>query len=153
MPDSFTSPRFQFGIRFSMLARRWRQALEEHLASAGLSDATWLPLAHLHESGDGITQKALAARLGIDGSSLVRLLDILARQSLIERKADATDARARLVYLTPQGRQRCAHIRQELANGEAKFLADISDSDITQMLGCFEQINQRLTSHSSTETK
>ncbi len=139
-----TSLRSRFGIRFSLLARRWRQALDAHLATAGLSDATWIPLIHLHETGGGITQKELAALVGIDGSSLVRLLDILSRQGLIERRMDKSDARARLVHLTPAGVQRVAEIRHELTKGEEDMLADLSDTDISAMLNHFGRIEQRL---------
>ncbi len=98
MTDTPDTPRARFGVRFSMLARRWRRALDAHLVASGLSDATWVPLVHLHELGDGVTQKQLAARVGLDGSSLVRLLDILSRQGLLERRTDTADARARLVF-------------------------------------------------------
>ncbi|MGG2362798.1 MarR family transcriptional regulator, partial [Salmonella enterica] len=54
-------PRARFGLEFALLARRWRRTLDFRLAEAGLTDATWAPLVHLHESGDGISQKALAA--------------------------------------------------------------------------------------------
>lgn len=139
-----TSPRARFGVRFALLARRWRRALDARLAEAGLSDATWVPLVHLHESGDGITQKELAALVGIDGSSLVRLLDILCRQGLVERRVDAADARARLVHLTDAGRARVTEIRRELEKGEAEMLADLSDADIAAMLRNFQLIEQRL---------
>lgn len=140
------SPRARFGVRFALLARRWRRALDARLAEAGLSDATWVPLVHLQESGDGITQKELAALVGIDGSSLVRLLDILSRQGLVERRVDTSDGRARLVHLTEAGRARVAEIRRELSRGEAEMLADLSDADIATMLGQFERIEQRLQS-------
>jgi MarR family transcriptional regulator, transcriptional regulator for hemolysin len=139
-----TSPRARFGVRFSLLARRWRRALDAHLAARGLSDATWTPLVHLQESRDGITQKELAALVGIDGSSLVRLLDILHRQGLIERRVDAADGRARLVHLTDAGRARVAEIRRALVEAEAEILKDISDADIEGMLGHFALIEERL---------
>lgn len=144
MTTAPTSPRARFGVRFSLLARRWRRALDARLAEAGLSDATWVPLVHLQESGGGITQKELAALVGIDGSSLVRLLNILCRQGLVERRVDASDGRARLVHLTAPGKIRVAEIRRELAKGEAEMLADLSDSDIAGMLRHFERIEQRL---------
>lgn len=144
MTDTLSSPRAQFGIRFSLLARRWRRALESQLAAAGLSDATWLPLVHLQQTGGDITQKQLAALVGIDGSSLVRLLDILCRQGLVERRVDASDARARLIYLTAAGIARVAQIRGELARVEAVLLADISDAGLTGMLEDFDKIDRRL---------
>jgi MarR family transcriptional regulator for hemolysin len=127
-----------------LLARRWRRALDARLAEAGLSDATWVPLIHLQATGGGVTQKELAALVGIDGSSLVRLLDILSRQELVERRVDENDNRARLIFLTPKGEQRVTEIRRELAKGEEDMLADISDADLAAMLDHFDSIEQRL---------
>lgn len=141
LPD----PKRLIGIRFSMLARRWRHEVESSLAEAGLSDATWAPLVHLSEGGDGQSQKHLAARLGIDASSLVRLLDILERQSLIERRPDQNDGRARRVFLTPDGEARVAHIRNLLWQAEELLLADLSDEEAQVMLDCFARIDARIT--------
>lgn len=138
------SLRSSFGIRFSLVARRWRQELEAFLAASGLTDATWIPLVHLQETGGGITQKDLAALVGIDGSSLVRLLDILNREGLIERRRDESDARARLIHLTPTGTQRVADIRRQLAGVEQHLLSDLPDTSIADMMQRFEQIEQRL---------
>ncbi|WP_409019047.1 MarR family winged helix-turn-helix transcriptional regulator [Brevundimonas vesicularis] len=133
--------RARFGIRFSLLARRWRRALEIHLAASGLTDATWLPLVHLKETGGGLTQKQLALRVGVDGSSLVRVLDILERESLIERRRDAADARARLIHLTPRGEARESAIRAALIEAETVILSGLPDSAIEAMLAAFEQMN------------
>lgn len=144
MADTPDNPRARFGVRFSMLARRWRRALDAHLVASGLSDATWVPLVHLHELGDGVTQKQLAARVGLDGSSLVRLLDILSRQGLLERRTDTSDARARLVFLTEAGRERVDEIRKALVEAEAEMLQDISDAELASMLKHFSLIEERL---------
>lgn len=144
MPSSLSSPRARFGVAFSLLARRWRRTLDAQLAKAGLSDATWVPLIHLQEAGDGITQKALAERVGVDASSLVRVLDILSRQGLIERRAAEHDGRARLVHLTAAGRKRVDEIRGELWKIEEDLLADLSEGDVAQMLAQFARIDQRL---------
>lgn len=102
------------------------------------------PLVHLQETGGGVTQKELAALVGIDGSSLVRLLDILSRQGLVERRVDEADARARLVYLTEAGKARVAEIRSVLIEADAEILQDISDADLATMLEHFALIEQRL---------
>lgn len=151
MTDTPDTSRARFGVRFSMLARRWRRALDAHLVASGLSDATWVPLIHLHELGDGVSQKQLAARVGLDGSSLVRLLDILSRQGLVERRVDAADARARLIFLTEAGRTRVADIRRALSEAEAEMLQDISDADIAAMLRHFTLIEERLQARSRDE--
>lgn len=144
MTDTKHTPRSRFGIRFSLLARRWRRALDARLAAEGLSDATWAPLMHLKETGGGTTQKELAALVGVDGSSLVRVLDILVRQGFVERRVDEADARARLIYLTPEGESRVNEIRKVLTKGEEAMLVDIDDAEIAAMLEHFDRIERRL---------
>ncbi|MBS0519040.1 MAG: MarR family transcriptional regulator [Proteobacteria bacterium] len=139
-----TAPRFRFGIRFSLLARAWRRELDHVVAGIGLTDATWAPLVHLEEFGEGITQKDLACRVGIDSSSLVRLLDILNERGLIERRTDTSDRRARQVFLTPAGRRVLADIRRALQAVEAKLLADLTDEEIAATLALFDRIGARL---------
>lgn len=137
-------PRTRFGITFSLLARRWRRAIEAHLAASGLTDATWIPLVHLKATGGGISQKDLAALVGVDGSSLVRVLDILEREGLIVRRRDERDGRARLIDLTPAGEDRVATIRAALGEAEEAMLADLSDAELGDLLDHFETIDRRL---------
>ncbi len=142
--DNRFSPRSRFGIVFSLLARRWRKAIDAHLSAAGLTDATWVPLVHLNETGGGITQKELAALVGVDGSSLVRILDILEREGLIERRRDESDGRANLIHLTAEGEIRVAGIRLELGKAEEALLSALSDGEVAAMLGHFAAIDRRM---------
>lgn len=137
-------PRRRIGIRLVGLARRWRKALDERLASAGLSDASWAPLMHLHELGDGISQSELAAAVGLDGSSLVRLLDLLVEQGLIERRPHASDRRVKLVQLTVAGRQTVTSIRKRLGSVESALLCDVHPDDAQTMLRAFDSIEARI---------
>jgi len=135
-------------MRFSLLARRWRRALDARLAEAGLTDTTWTPLIYLDETGGGINQQELAHLVGVDGSSLVRVIDILERHDLIVRRRDEADGRARLIHLTVKGKNRVAEIRRELSVAEAEMLVDLSDDEIDLMLDCFGRLEQRMHSPS-----
>lgn len=144
MPDELSRPRRRFGFQFSVLARQWRRTLDKSLEEAGLTDATWAPLIHLQETGDGISQKDLAVLVGIDGSSLVRLLDILAHKGLIERQVDKDDRRARLIFLTKAGRDAVQEIRLLLSKAEAEMLSDLSDDELHSITDAFDRIGRRL---------
>lgn len=141
---SISSARAGFGFRFVVLARQWRKVIDQHLAEAGLTDATWAPLVHLSEWGEGITQTELAGRIGLDGSSLVRLLDILCERGLIERRVDPGDRRARRVFLTVTGEAEVARIRGLLIAVDAGLLADITDDEIEAVLAAFDRIALRI---------
>ncbi|MFC0220526.1 MarR family transcriptional regulator for hemolysin [Pseudochelatococcus lubricantis] len=137
-------PRERFGMLFVGVARRWRAALDARLADVGLSDATWSPLVHIGRSGGGICQKDLAVRVGIDGSSLVRLLDILAAKGLIERRQDASDRRSNLLFLTRAGEEAVAGIQQVLTAVEGQMLAGIDDTEMEALIASLDRIDTQL---------
>src|SRR5258707_15845407 len=82
---------------------RKRFELRGRDAQLGLTRAQWSVLAHLARQ-EGINQAALAQILEIEPITLVRLLDRLQAAGLVERRPDATDRRARVLYLTPAAR-------------------------------------------------
>jgi MarR family transcriptional regulator for hemolysin len=120
-------------FRLLHLTKRWRQVLDMKVYSAGLTDATWRPLLHLHLLGDGIRQKDLAASIGIEGPSLVRLLDTLIAKGLIERSEDASDRRAKLLCLTPEGQLVVTRIHETVMALEGELLDQFSDTQISQV--------------------
>jgi MarR family transcriptional regulator for hemolysin len=115
-----------------LLTKRWRKVLDSEFSAAGLTDATWRPLLHLHLLGDGVRQKELAASVGIEGPSLVRLLDTLVTKGLIQRSEDGTDRRAKLLCLTAEGQVAVARIRDIVTPLENQLLSAFSDSDIAR---------------------
>lgn len=120
-------------FRLAHLVRRWRQVLDNEFQSVGLTDATWRPLLHLHFLGNGIKQKDLAASVGIEGPSLVRLLDTLFMKGLILRTEDSSDRRAKLLSLTPEGREAVERIRETVHRVENELLAPLSDREIEEI--------------------
>lgn len=144
MAEQTDLPRFRLGMRLTVLARRWRQMLDERLGRVGFSDATWTPLSHLARYGDDVSQKELAERMQIDTSSLVRLLDILEAKGEIERHPDPDDRRAKRLHLTPAGRSAFAAIDGRLRSLEDEMLGDITDEEIETVTSVFERIDARL---------
>lgn len=140
-----STPRIRFGIHFSLLSRRWRRTIDQKMAAAGLGDISWSPLIHLDESGDGVSQKDLASLVGIDSSSLVRLLDTLEKRGHIERHSSPDDRRVKLVMLTLAGREAVGVIRSHLNSIEREMLQDLNDEQLAAMLEAFELIQARLT--------
>lgn len=127
-------------FRLALLTRRWRQLLDNEFQHAGLTAATWRPLLHLHLLGEGIRQKDLAASVGIEGPSLVRLLDTLVAKGLIERSEDATDRRAKLLCLTNPGRAVVDGIHGTVVNLESELLSSFSDCEFCQVAGLVERL-------------
>ena len=78
MPDNDKfDPRDQFGFRLGRLARFWRARLDEKMRPHGLTQARWVVMVHLRRGGNGFKQKDLADFVGIEGPTLVHILDNL----------------------------------------------------------------------------
>lgn len=74
---------------------------------AGGLDVTpeqWSVLGALWES-EGVHQSRLAARTEKDRHNITRILDLMEKRRLIERKADRNDKRCQRIYLTEAGRK------------------------------------------------
>jgi len=125
----------------SSLTRRWRQVLDSEFQTVGLTDASWRPLLHLHYLGDGIHQKELAASVGIQGPSLVRLLDALIAKGLIAREEDAHDRRAKQLFLTGEGRALVDRIRATVMALEGKLLDQFSDREFSRIAEFLERLD------------
>jgi DNA-binding MarR family transcriptional regulator len=80
-----------------------RRRVDEQLRPAGISLSQRDALLTLYHYGSA-THGALAERLGLEQSSVSRLIDGLARRSLVVARAGTTDRRSRLVSLTDDGK-------------------------------------------------
>lgn len=67
----------------------------------GLTPSQWKIILALNIS-DGFTQKELADKIYVDGSTLVPILDKMEQNGLIERRADSKDRRINRIFLTPK---------------------------------------------------
>jgi MarR family transcriptional regulator for hemolysin len=123
------------------LARIYRRETDKALAEHGISDARALPVLHIARLGDGVRQGVLAEELGVEGPSLVRILDQLCAASLVERREDPNDGRAKTLHLSAEGRELAAVIETQLDALRKGFLSGVVDADLAatlRVLGHFE---------------
>lgn len=133
-----------FGLRLLQLGRLWRQAVDAEIRKDAFPDAGWRALLWLHRAGEELRQKDLAAAMGIEGPSLVRLLDGLSSAGLLRRVADATDRRARRLSLTPEGRAAAVRIEARLRGVEAEWLRDIPGPELAACTALMARLEARL---------
>ena len=96
-------------------SRRWRKLTQLALTAHGISQARAAALVWAHRLGGGTRQVALASYIGIEGTSLVRLLDELSASELLVRRDDPNDRRAKTIWLTPLGERLAEQIETVLA--------------------------------------
>lgn len=117
-----------------------REYMDERMAEHGGSMATWLVLHHAFEAPD-LSQSHLAARVDIEAPTLVRHLDRLEADGLLQRRRDPSDRRVVRVRLTAAGREAETRLRAIAAsvNGELRELLGTDHDSFERQL---EQIRE-----------
>jgi MarR family transcriptional regulator, transcriptional regulator for hemolysin len=123
--------------------RQWRRLIDRRLQPLGLTEATWLPLLHLARAAEPMRQVDLASSLSLDGSSVVRLLDNLEANGLVERVGGA-DRRAKTIHLTPQGKATVKRIEKVVVQLRAGVLGDVPDRELAAASALLERIAQAI---------
>lgn len=132
------------GIELGITVRRWRARMDESLAPLGLSQAKWVPLRYLAHAGGSLPQRKLADQVGIEGPSLVRILDELERLGFIERQTNNSDRRAKTIRLTDQARPLITELEQKAEDLRRAILDGISDKDISVFCEVLARISHNL---------
>ena len=132
--------RDQFPFAVARVTRRWRKMLDERLKDLGVTQARWSTMVYLEKGGEGITQRELASLMAIENPTLVRLLDSLEQQNLIERRPCPNDRRARRLHLTNAGRAFMDDLSERAEVLREEMLEGISDKEIECTVKVFHKI-------------
>ena len=97
-------------------------------------------MVYLQQGGEGLTQRELASLMAIENPTLVRLLDSLEQQKLIERRPCPNDRRARRLHLTDNGRAFMDDLTERAAKLREQMLDGVADEDIEVAIKVFHKI-------------
>ena len=143
--DRLTSrDRHDFAQAISIVARRWRTRLDERLKPLNMSIARWGALYWLGQAGDGVSQAALAELAGVEPPTLVRVIDQLEAQGLVERRVNPADRRVNLLHLTPAAKPLVAEIEAEAERLRVELLDGLSYEEDQAALGVMLKLRDKL---------
>ena len=103
----------------------------------------WTTLAHLARGGDKLTQKEIAARIGIEEPTLAGILDRLQQDGWIKRKDHPEDRRCKTVHLQKRSGNVLDQIFGTAQQLRLELLADIPKSDLEACVRVLALIRQR----------
>jgi MarR family transcriptional regulator for hemolysin len=94
-----------------------------------LTPAQWKVILALSMS-DGLTQRELAEKIYIDGSTLVPVIDRMEQIGLVERKIDSKDRRINRIFLTKKSESTIASITLIILHLRKTVYKGISENEI-----------------------
>ena len=142
--EGYPSPDLGLMIAIVLAGRRWRSLLDEGLRQMGHSASRMEAMAAIAYSPASTTQIQVAKRVGIEGPTLTRTLDMLEADGLVERLADPTDRRNKHMRLTSAGYKALGEMFDTMAKWREQLLADVPKADIKQNLGFLSMLLERI---------
>ncbi len=125
---------------FTMVTRRWRKYLDEHLRRIGQSQARWEALFAVAMSREGSALGHIARRVGVEGPTFVRMIAQFEREGLVKRMADTSDRRASIIRITPKGEAALSEMRELTTRVRKEFLGELSVDDVKRMLDMLDHM-------------
>jgi MarR family transcriptional regulator, transcriptional regulator for hemolysin len=125
------------------IPRFWRLAMDRRLKPLGLSEAKWRTVLHLSRGPADISQAELAGRMSIEAPTMARLLDRLAADGWIERRAAAHDRRIKTIHLLAKASGVIREIDRTMNATRDEVLAGISKSELRACLKTLQHIHSR----------
>ncbi|MFC3108213.1 MarR family winged helix-turn-helix transcriptional regulator [Undibacterium arcticum] len=126
------------------VSRGWRQQMNLRLKPFGLNLSMRQVLLQLHRNPGGLQQKELAHKLGIEGPTLVRLLDQLERNAWIQRLTAVHDKRRKDVVLTAKATEQIRIIEQLSYALSSEMTADLDQVELASCLAAMTTIRNNL---------
>jgi MarR family transcriptional regulator for hemolysin len=104
-------------------ARAWRQAIDRRLKYLGVSQASWMTIAVAANAREPLSQSALADSLGVEGATMVAMVDRLVKAGLVKREPSTADRRIKRVVVTEAGYRLFDTVKTEAALVRKELLA------------------------------
>lgn len=140
MPKDLRQLRQIYTHALLLAGRQWRRAADAVVKEYGLSDATAHPLLLIGRLDGEPRQNVIADAMGVEGPTLVRLLDQLCSAGLVVRREDPMDRRAKVLSLTASGKRLVAKIEAELSTLREAAFANVSTADLRASLRVFQAL-------------
>ena len=135
----------EVGQAYLELHRQLHRLVDQTMSAAGLSLARAKVLTWLSERGS-MNQAALAALLGFAPRSVAETVDALERDGLVARTEDEHDRRARIVALTPPGRDALAAAEAVRSKAMQEIFGSLSASERATLTALLTRIRTNLSS-------
>ncbi|WP_404712960.1 MarR family transcriptional regulator [Sphingomonas sp. MMS24-J13] len=142
-PDSLNGLRLSLHWWLLGTGRIWRNLVDERLKTADQTQPRWRVLSWAHLL-PGIKQTELAERMNISGPTLVRILDSLEGQHLIERRESADDRRVKEIHLTERGKPVVEQIDAEVSEIRDAVLEGVSEEELRTCLNVLAHLRRNL---------
>jgi MarR family transcriptional regulator, transcriptional regulator for hemolysin len=137
------TPQREMAFKIMDVARLMKTFADQRARQYGMTRAQWAVLVRLDRS-EGLKQSELAEMLDLQPITLTRLLDRLAQNGLIERRADPNDRRANRLFLMPAARPLLERLSELGTDMMETVLEGLDAKALERLLHDLERVRENL---------
>lgn len=139
------------GFVVNTTAKAFQRSFDIELRkNAGVSLSQWRVVGALVLQ-PGLTQKEIADKVGVEGATLVPIIDKMEKEGLLKRKLDSSDRRINRIYLTTKADSLWESMIECALRIRKSSTKNISESDIQITLETLRKISKNLSVFSDLE--
>lgn len=143
-PSDRSDLQYEVVFKLALVSRRFRARFAERVKSSSQTEARWSALYQLAREPRGLIQSELAERMGIQGPTLVRLLDALEAHGLVRRLSTPEDRRAKRVMIQPAGERMVGEVDTIAAQLRDDAFAGVTTEELLVTLRVLEKLGVTL---------
>lgn len=133
------------GFAIRSTAKAFEGAFDQQLRSrGGITVAQSRVIGTLALIKDGMTQKEIADRIGIESPTIVPIIDKLEEQEIVERRPDPGDRRNNLIFLTKKSEAKWELIIECALDLEKACQRGVSEKDLETTRATLHRIAQNI---------
>lgn len=121
-----------------------RERMDARMSRFGMTPAQTHVLRYLRQNGGQMPQRELLENLKVKPSTVNGILDRMEEKGLVERSVSGTDARQRVVALTPAGLEREAEAKQSFLEAEALIARGLTEEETEMLRTLLERVIHNL---------
>ncbi len=140
-----------FGFLLKEVSRRYVLRFEQHAQAVSMKLQPCKALVYLQRN-EGVSQTRLAELSNIEPMAMVRILDQMESEGLVERKPDPNDRRARILSLTPKAKPALDEIWRISDLTRNEIFAGINKSERDVFLKVLDRLHNNLCDLQETDT-
>jgi MarR family transcriptional regulator for hemolysin len=130
--------------RIMLVGRRYRRMLDQALKEIGHSQVRWEILHAISLDSGECTLMEVAARIGLEGPSIVGAMEKLETGGFVERREHGNDRRSRLIRMTPKGQDALSAMSDVVRQQREKLWRGVAATDLDVMLRVITQLRHNL---------
>lgn len=136
---------FRFGYLVHDVSRTRRTLMDHYMRPLGITRSQWSMLSTLSRGGnDGMMQVDIARLLDVGKVSIGGLIDRLEATGHVERRPDATDRRAKRVFITDQGYRMLSQMVVVATELNALILDQVTREDLQVVEKVLKQVKANI---------